>query len=221
MQSDTINVIYKKGGYKMNCTIEMVETYILRNGEKTIKVLTPPYDYVENRFRFGLAIARSNNLWGLIDEHGNEICEPIYTRIGTPNKWGYANVYDNSNLCGIYSFKDRKQIIKSRYKTIWHYQEEYKHFIVEATNGKMGVVRLDGVEIIIPRKYDCIMNKPDGTWGFEYGIAFVENTDDSMHPLRGCIDCEGNEIIELQTASPASKFWNDFYELRNKLSKRA
>lgn len=205
----------------MNNKIEVVQTYILRNEKEVIKVLTPPYDYVENKFLFGLAIVRSNNLYGLINEYGHEVCSPKYTYIDTPNKWGYARVYDFNKLCGIYSFKDRKQIIKPKYKDICSYQEEYNHFIIRATNGKMGVVRPNGTEIIKPQLYNSIENKPDGIWGFEYGMAYVENTDNSQCPLRGCIDCKGNEIIKLQTAGPNSRFWDAFYELRNLSSKRA
>lgn len=204
----------------MSRTVKKVEIFTLWDGEDIIKVLTPPYDYVEDKFRFGLASARVDNLWGLIDEDGNEICVPKYNYFGTPNKWGYA-VCSSNGLCGIYSYKERKQIIRPKYKTICSYQEEYNHFIVEATNGKKGIVRPDGFEVIVPMKYDCIENKPNGIFGFEYGIAFVENRDNFLHPLRGCIDLEGNEIIKLQEAGPASKFWNDFYELRNRLSKRA
>ncbi len=204
----------------MNNKIEVVQTYILRNEKEVIKVLTPPYDYVENKFLFGLAIVRSNNLYGLIDENGNEVCSSMYSYICHPDKWGYATVYDSNKRCGIYSFKTRKQIIEPKYKIIWGYQEEYNHFIVQAPNGKMGVIRPDGCEIIKPQIYNLIMSKPDGIYGFEYGIAFVENEDIPLHPTRGCIDCDGNEIIKLQPAGPSAKFWNEFYELRNKLSKR-
>lgn len=178
------------------------------------------YDMVYDDFKFNLTQVRLGGLYGLIDDEGNEIVSPRYTHINSPNKYGYAKVR-NGELVGIYSYKEHKEIIVPQYRTIWTYQAEYDHFIVESVKGKMGVIKPNGHEIIPPNKYDRIENVPGSLFGFEYGIALAEIKGNPLSPLRCIIDCNGNELTEPKPAGPNSEFWDYFYELRENLSKRA
>lgn len=123
--------------------IEQLPVYVLRKGENIVKILLH-YDWVSNKFYFNLARVRRGDLYGLIDEDGDEVLPVTYNYISTPNQHGYANVR-NGNLWGVYSFIERKEIIIPQYGKIVSYEPEYNHFIVEDTRRKPGVAKPNGV----------------------------------------------------------------------------
>lgn len=127
-------------------TIEQLPVYVLRKGENIVKILLH-YDWVSNKFYFNLARVRRGDLYGLIDEDGDEVLPLTYNYISTPNQYGYANVR-NGNLWGVYSFIERKEIINSQYSKIISYEHEYNHFVVEKAK-RQCIVKLNGMEVFL------------------------------------------------------------------------
>jgi len=97
-------------------TIQQLPIYVLRKGSKIIKVIKC-YDWVSNRFIFDLAQVRLGNLYGLIDDNGDEVLSPTYNYIGTPNSEGKANVR-KGKLWGVYSYIEKREIIRPESKTM-------------------------------------------------------------------------------------------------------
>ena len=108
-----------------------------------------------SRYQEGAAIIKLDNKFGLINQQGYEICQPIYDDIHLFNH-GYAAVKKN----GKWTFvnKQGKRLTPARYDWVGSFENGYA---AVQTNGKWGLLNEQGFEIV-PTIFDAVKIDQDG-----------------------------------------------------------
>lgn len=174
------------------------ETYI----DEKSKIILSKYDFV-GAFNEKIAPVRKNNLWGYIDEDGNEIFSTDFDKV-YDFKDGIGKVSKkNDNNITYYGLVDRFGVVAPLiYEEIGIFSNGLARV---KRNGKYGFIDACGSEVIKP-KYDKASNFIDGK-------AVVRTSNDSM-----VLNTDGKVLVRYNNAD-IDEFKNNVYSVVRKGSK--
>ena len=177
-----------KDGY-LNGTIEVrtPDKWYISN-LKNDTILLPDYDEVLP-FYGKTAAFRIGNLWGFLNDHGEESIEPKFNEL-VFNKGGdvFGRVPLEDGLSNwVLIGNNGKQLTSNVYNEIVRFTEGFA--AVKNDNG-WGFIDINGLEIVTPQ-YDAVRN-------FSNGRAAVMKND-----LWGFINTSGHEVIPIFNGNPS------------------
>ena len=191
----------------LNCSEKKEEKML--SDEKKIKVSRKNIDSNDC-----FLIASKNELKGVIDTHGNEITEFVYSEISKLSAGYFAacKLVEGKKVCGFVSKKGEEY--EFQYDNCFPFEND---FAAVKKKGKWGFVNQD-FKIVIPLKFDNVLRFSEGfvevmqegkwgfididgrylvkptyeeTWEFQNGFAMIKK--DGKY---GFIDKDGNEAIK-------------------------
>ncbi len=164
-------LVFKKGNY-----------FHFKNIQTNKEFSDVNFQYL-SAFDNGLAIAKFNNKFSIIDTNGNSKAN-FESHYAYAFSEGFARIQLGNRFTYINQKGERLLPIK------YHAAYDFKNgFARVYLNGKWGFINTSGKEII-PRKYDFV-------WDFENGLACVMIKKDNKE-FWGYIDTNGKEVIPLK-----------------------
>jgi len=155
---------------------------------KTDTILLPPYDEVLP-FYGKAAAFRIGNLWGFLNDHGEESIEPKFNEL-VFNKGGdvFGRIPQEDGLSHwVLIGNNGEQLTSNVYNEIVRFTDGFA--AVKNEKG-WGFIDVNGLEIVAP-KYDAVRN-------FSNGRAAVMKND-----LWGFINTAGHEVIPIFNGNPS------------------
>lgn len=176
----------KKGFYNGTVEVRTPDNWLLINNNDTI--ILPEYDEVLP-FYGKAAAFRIGNLWGFLNDHGEESIEPEFVEL-VFNKGGdvFGRILQADGLSyWVLIGNNGRQLTSNLYSEIVRFTEGYA--AIKNSNG-WGFIDVNGLEIVSP-KYDAVRN-------FSNGRAAVMKND-----LWGFINTSGHEVIPIYNGKPS------------------